>query len=51
MVFFFFRYFGHGIHEIDRIGKIVKLKRALDMLFLQLPLIRFAIAKIDGCFL
>src|SRR5882724_7222480 len=38
MVFFFFRYFGHGIHEIDRIGKIVKLKRALDMLFLQLPL-------------
>ena len=38
MVLFFFRYFGHGIHEIDRIGKIVKLKRALDMLFLQLPL-------------
>ena len=37
MVFFFISHFGHSIYEIDRIGKIIKLKSALDMFLLQLP--------------
>src|SRR5437762_6969038 len=41
MVLFFFGHFGHRVYEIDRIGKIIKLKRAFDVLFLQLPLGHF----------
>ena len=38
MVLFFFGHFRDPIYKIDRISKIIKLKRALDVLFLQLPL-------------
>jgi len=38
MVLFFLCHFGDGVHKIDRVGKIVELERALDVLFLQLPL-------------
>ena len=37
MVFFFLGHFRHGIYEIDRIRKIIKLKSALDMFLLQFP--------------
>src|SRR6266496_1260686 len=37
MMFFFLGHFGHGIYEINRIGKIIKLKSALDVFLLQLP--------------
>ena len=32
---------GDGVHKIDRVGKIVELEGALDVLFLQLPLGHF----------
>src|SRR5437870_2739222 len=38
MVLFFFGHFRDPIYKIDRISKIIKLKRAFDVLFLQLPL-------------
>src|SRR5205823_13233589 len=38
MVLFFLRHLGHCIHKINRIREIVELERALDVLFLQLPL-------------
>src|SRR4030095_15504228 len=38
MVFFFLGHFSHSLHEINRIGKIIELKRAFDVLLLQLPL-------------
>jgi len=38
MVFFFVCHFGHCVYEIDRIGKIIELKRAFDVLLLQFPL-------------
>ena len=37
MVLFIFGHFGHCIHEIDRVGEIIKLKSALDVLLLQFP--------------
>jgi hypothetical protein len=37
MVFFILRNFGHSIYEIDRIGKIIELKSALDVVLFQLP--------------
>src|SRR6266851_8343651 len=37
MVFFFLRHFGHCVYEINRIGKIIELKRAFDVLLLQFP--------------
>jgi hypothetical protein len=41
MVLFFLRHLGHCIHKINRIREIVELERALDVLFLQLPLGHF----------
>src|SRR5436305_13993122 len=41
MVLFFLRYVSHCIHKINRIGEIVELERALDVLFLELPLGHF----------
>src|SRR2546430_9163038 len=41
MVLFFLCHLGHCIHKINRIGEIVELEGALDMLFLQLPLGHF----------
>src|SRR5438270_7663533 len=38
MVLLLVRYFRDRIHKIDGISKIIELKSALDMLFLQLPL-------------
>src|SRR5438874_2603860 len=38
MVLFFLRHFSDGVHKIDCVGEIVELERALDVLFLQLPL-------------
>jgi hypothetical protein len=37
MVLLFVRHFGYGIDEIDRIGKVIELKGALDVFLLQLP--------------
>jgi len=37
MVLFVFGHFGYCIHEIDRIGEIIKLKSALDVFLLQFP--------------
>ena len=37
MVFFIVRNFGHSVYEIDRIGKIIELESALDLVLLQLP--------------
>ena len=34
MVLFFFGHFRDRGYEIDRVGKIIKLKRALDMFLL-----------------
>src|SRR5690349_14902612 len=41
MMLLFLRHFRDGIHKIDRVGKVVELERALDVLFLQLPLGHF----------
>src|ERR1700730_7088508 len=38
MVFLVFGHLGHGVHEIDGVGKVVELERPLDVLLLQLPL-------------
>ena len=38
MMFLFLGHFGHCVHEINRIGKIIELKRAFDVLLLQFPL-------------
>src|SRR5437763_1113222 len=37
MVFLFLGHFGHCVYEINRIGKIIELKRAFDVLLLQFP--------------
>jgi len=37
MVLLISGHFGHCIHEIDRVGEIIKLKSALDVLLLQFP--------------
>src|SRR4051794_13973217 len=37
MMFLFIGHFGHCVHEINRIGKIIELKRAFDVLLLQFP--------------
>src|SRR4029450_9387080 len=37
MVLFVFRYLGDRIHKIDRIGKIIEFKGALDVFLFQLP--------------
>src|SRR5712691_2279516 len=38
MMLLVFCHLGHGVHEIDGVGKIIELERPLDVLFLQLPL-------------
>ncbi len=38
MVLLFLRHFSDSVHKIDCVGEIVELERALDVLFLQLPL-------------
>src|SRR5438067_2572332 len=37
MMFLFLGHFGHCVYEINRIGKIIELKRAFDVLLLQFP--------------
>src|SRR5881398_333948 len=37
MVFLFLGHFGHCVYEINRIGKIIELKRSFDVLLLQFP--------------
>jgi hypothetical protein len=37
MMFLFVGHFRHRVHEINRIGKIIELKRAFDVLLLQFP--------------
>src|SRR5438067_4473095 len=41
MMLLFFRHFRDSVHKIDCVSKIVELERALDVLFLQLPLGHF----------
>jgi hypothetical protein len=36
-MFLFLGHFGHCIHEINRIGKIIEFKRAFDVFLLQFP--------------
>jgi gluconokinase len=37
MVLFVLRNFGYSIHEIDRIGEVIKLEASLNVFFFQLP--------------
>src|SRR5581483_3512741 len=38
VMFLFLRHFGYRVYEIDRVGKIIELKGAFDMVLLQFPL-------------